>query len=386
MSKQESINTKNINIPVASYNKLAFLNPLKFVGAIMIAIFLHYDEHFLSKLGHENNLAANPLLGVLFKKSFIFVEMFFVISGLLFVIAYQNRITSKIENNLANNKPLGFASFMLGRYKRIFPLVIITSIYMYILNVILVSKTGLLWAAGSTSVLDLLGNIIYGGNSILAGTKTLNGPIWYVQILLICYALAYVITKLVTNIKKEVRIIVFTLPIILGIIMRSTSVNYPFWNEDFSRGLIAFFAGILLGHFLTVFDAFSKVTKLIIKAICSLVILAILFLVAFKSELLSPITTYVALLLFPEIIIVLYDLKLVNNICSNSFFKILGDISFGIYLWNFPILITLHTLIVTNAITPDVNSILFIILLLMAHILIAICYDKIAKLIQTKKP
>lgn len=377
-----------------NYNKLAFLNPLKFLGALMIAIFLHYDEHFLAKLDITNSLSTNPLIMILFTKSFIFVEMFFVISGMLFIIAYRDKIKSYINSANSNTsesstvkmtKKYRLGTFMFSRYKRIFPLIIITSIYMYIIGLILIKNTGLLWSAGTTDIKDLIINVLIGGESILGWKKTLNGPVWYAQILMICYALAYLVTYLESKIQKPlVNIVSYTILVILGISMRSMDCNYPLWNVDLSRGLIAFFTGMLLGIFLQYFDKIKPTLKLIIRLIALAIIGIILFLVAFKSEIISPITTYVALFLFPEVIVLLYDVRWLNNIFSNKFSDKLGAISFGIYLWNFPILITLHTLIVTGVLNVQVSNILFLSALAIIHIVVAYIYDTLPKILKRK--
>jgi len=342
-----------------STNKLAFLNPLKFVGALMIAIYLHYDEHLLSKLKLTNPLADSSLLMMFMQKSFIFVEMFFVISGLLFVLAYKDKLAGSLK----------LGAFIKKRYLRIFPLAIATSIYMYIFNLILYSRTGSLWVCGTTSIWELLSNILYGGNSIFAGAKTLNGPIWYVQMLMICYIIAALISK---NIQKSRFNFVYTLPIVLGIIMRATNLSLPFWCEDFSRALIAFFAGIILGLVIKRYDALTLARKNIVRGLLIIEILLILYIIARHSEWLSPITTYVALLLFPEVILLMYDVQWINKICQTRFFTTLGDISFDIYLLNFPIMITIHTLIVTGILHINVATLPFMAVFTLIHIILSL--------------
>ena len=76
-------------------------------------------------------------------------------------------------------------------------------------------------------------------------------------------------------------------------------------------------------------------------------------------------------LVFSPIIILLYDIKWLNRICSNKFIKWLGNISFGIYLWNFPILITLHLLYTFNIMNIPIDSMQFFIINFFIHILIA---------------
>lgn len=67
----------------------------------------------------------------------------------------------------------------------------------------------------------------------------------------------------------------------------------------------------------------------------------------------------------------LYDCKAVNAICSHKVVKYLGNISFGIYMWNFPILITLHILVIIEIIHIDITSYKFMVVLVLIHIMVA---------------
>lgn len=90
-------------------------------------------------------------------------------------------------------------------------------------------------------------------------------------------------------------------------------------------------------------------------------------------------TFFYAFLVFPELILLLYNCKGLNKICSNVVFNYLGNISFGIYLWNFPILITIHILLV-KGVSINVASYIFIIMLILIHIIVgSISYTLIDK-------
>ena len=70
----------------------AFFGLMKFIGAFCIAVYFHYDGHFIVYLGIENPFADNPLLWAISRNSLVFVEMYFIISGILFAWAYKDRI------------------------------------------------------------------------------------------------------------------------------------------------------------------------------------------------------------------------------------------------------------------------------------------------------
>lgn len=73
-------------------DEFAYFNVLRFIGAICIAIFLHYNDHFLPCLGIANPFENNAFLWGLSHNSYVFTEMYFIISGILYSYAYMEKI------------------------------------------------------------------------------------------------------------------------------------------------------------------------------------------------------------------------------------------------------------------------------------------------------
>ena len=82
-------------------------------------------------------------------------------------------------------------------------------------------------------------------------------------------------------------------------------------------------------------------------------------------------TFFYSFIFFPALITLLYDTKWLNKICSTKFVKYLGNISYGIYMWNFPILITFHILNVFNIVQMQVLTWEFIGILFVTHMVVA---------------
>lgn len=72
--------------------EIEFFNIFRFLGAISIAVFLHYDYHFLGCLGVESAFLPSGFWMYLSKESAVFVGMYFIISGILFAMAYKDKI------------------------------------------------------------------------------------------------------------------------------------------------------------------------------------------------------------------------------------------------------------------------------------------------------
>lgn len=165
--------------------RLHFLDLFKFVAAICIACMLHYHDHLLPSYSLEFPFADHKFFCYWTTHGWIFVEMFFMISGLLFYQVYLPKIKSE------NYK---FKDFFCARAIRLYPLVIITSLYMYLWQFILEKNTGMVWSsAGTLKLWTLFEDIIFCG-SMYDGS--LNAPLWYLNVLLVCYVLAYIMTKL----------------------------------------------------------------------------------------------------------------------------------------------------------------------------------------------
>lgn len=342
-------------------NQFAFFNLLRFIGSVSIAIFLHYHYHFLKMLAIAPPYTANEwfneeVLYELYYNSYAFVEMFFILLGILFTYAYKKKIYDG----------LGFDKFILGRFVRIYPLVIITSLYMYFANVLLLGTTGSLWSSGSGDLFDFFTDSLFGGKSVFNVADTLNGTIWYINVLMFCYIIAYAITYFT---KKNPSVLVYSFPIILGLAIQYNIISLPFFNESTARGLIAFFIGVILGELLKKQETIEKPKKYLLNIIY---LLGLYFVyISREEDHFNSLTNYAAFGIFPLLILLCSNLEILNKICSTKFVKYLGNISFGIYLWNFPIYITLHLLITHNIIHVNVISKKFMLFVLAIHMIVA---------------
>ena len=219
------------------YDRFAYFNILRFSGAFCIAVFLHYNDHLLPFLGIENPFSDHPFAWAVSHNSWVFVEMYFIISGILFSVAYQKKIADGLP----------FDRFMTKRILRIYPLMVLTSIFMYVGNWLLYAYNGTLWSCGTLSFTELLLDIVFGGKVVFNAGPTLNGPIWYINVLLVCYALAYLLTKLSS---KQQSNLVFVLPVLLGLIIQYSGKSFALFNGSAARGFISFFEGVLLASVL----------------------------------------------------------------------------------------------------------------------------------------
>ena len=359
-------------------NKLAFINLLKFFAALSIAIVLHYKDHFYPYSvnmidGGASYPFNNLLLGFIAKYGNVFAEFYFVVSGVFFAIMYERKI---------QESELSFSSFMRRRVIRIFPLMIVTSIVAFLGNLILYKKTALLWSCGSLNIWYLIRDIVFGGKSITGGAFTNNAPIWYIGVLTYLYIVAFFLAKL----RKKLGggLIIYMIPIAIGVRYFGYGNYFLCWDYHLARGYIAFFAGIICGHFLLFSDSFSDRVKYLISVVFLLEVIFILYIST------SHYQTYFferdhynlvySLLVWPEVICIGYLIPFISKMCDNKFVSTLGGMSYGIYLWNFPIFIALYFVYIALGIHFQINSFLFFCVLTLIHLILSfishIVFDK----------
>lgn len=332
---------------------LGFVNLYKFLGSIVIACFLHYNVLFLGMFQYSYNGASRVARFLMNGTSNYVVELFFILSGLMFAYAYQDRIESG---------ELPFANFFDKRLKRFMPLTIITTFVMFFLRILLEKVTGLAFFPGNVSVNELIYSLIL-CNSTLCRVR-INPAAWYIANLLVCYVLAYILSKYHKNLGK----ITFVIPIIVGALIRIREVEYPFFELHMSRGYIAFFVGVILCSMIRTLEICVKSEFAVIGGISVIVLLFALH--RYVNDWLMAST----IILFPAFIIVGYFSRILNKIGGGvSAFKYLGRISFDIYLWNSPILVVIA--VMHHYLGFAVDTGLFVLALIVIHIVVGCISD-----------
>ena len=341
-------------------NKLNYIYFIKFLCAVIIAIFHHWSAHFITNLGYTN-IFTNKILVFLTIKSYIFVELFFIMSGILYYINSND----KIKNNV-----ITFKDFIIKKMSRLLPVIIASTIFMFICDVGLSLLGKNPWSCHSTSIFDLFINF-FSGRVVISNSNVLNGNIWYINVIFLCFIIAYFLSKK----TKKYGDYVFLIPIIISLILYYNFMEVlPIFNLWIVRGLSAFFIGVYTGKFLLLFNEYSDLKKELIKIVCLLLLVLYLVIAYFDKVgiFYTPETFSYSLFVFAPLIIFLYNFKLLNKLFSYKIFIFLGDISYSIYIWNMPILIILHILYKAHILHINIFSYQFFILLFIIHIVVAI--------------
>ena len=340
-------------------NDLAFLNIFRFVGSVFVACFLHFYDHTLLYLTQFQRF-SNGILNLIATDSFIFVEMFFMISGILFSLNYKDKIASGT---------LTFGKFMKKRVLRLWPCIIASTIVMYILNVIYYANFNTLFRFGTLRLSRLIMDIsVFNTTLFGADEASLNAPIWYIGVLMLCYVIAYFIAK-----KSKKVGYFYALFIFIGVALLYKNTTYIIFNTYVARGLFSFFLGALVFNDGLV-DKFKSKANYFVKSMLLIIPIIFITLIYFYESYLcvtlhDKVIAY-DILFFLPLIVFFYRNNIVNKVCDNKFFNYLGNISYGIYIWNFPIIIS-EVLLINLGIIPCPSKMIFLIVNLIIHIVIA---------------
>ena len=261
---------------------------------------------------------------------FIGVDMFFVISGYLI---------SGILINKKNEGTFSFVDFYVSRIKRIIPvyflcLILTTLITSVIYFPVDVSKfrVGLFWSALFNS------NNYFAGLDTYFGATSSENPLlhtWSLAIEMQFYLYLPVIIVLFSS-KWAKFIILVLLVLLLGY---STYNIFALNNKDgMYFSLLArspeFFLGVLLNYFNFGVNQ-SKKTDNVLSIIGLTLILSSLFLIRESSAFPG------LLVLWPCIgtcLLLQSKSSFLNQFLSQRFFQFIGELSYSIYLWHWPIL------------------------------------------------
>ena len=338
------------------------INILKFICSIIIACIYHYKNDF--PVG--NLFEKNTIIRGMSNYGFLLVELFFIISGYLFYISYNN----KIKNNKKD-----FNTFIKQRYVRLIPLAALTSIIMFVLENVHYKLYKTYWIFTCNSIVDL----IYQVTGIQHWTKiqgpSLNNAIWYISVLLLCYIIYFFVTKL----EKRMGNLIYIYCIVIFTILMTYGINIPFFNYYTLRGLLSFGIGIIIGIVVQNNDIkkLSNISVIILAITIGLTLI-------FKKEIMGYLPLYLNFVIYPCLLIIVLRIDFLLEKIDIKFTELLANISFGIYLWNLPLQLFFHLMFGILKIKIDYSNVYICIIQIIIHIIIGILsYKFIEKKLKT---
>ena len=274
------------------------------IAATLIVIICHYEDAF--DIQNKVLIAGNG------KTLFVYViELFFIISGFL---AFSG--VRKINDGLSFNR------YFFGKVLRLLPLAA--------LSTLLYSAAFFkVWAGEGFSLFKVLVTAfcIQTGGPF---TESLyNSHLWYLSVLLICYAFFFIIVRLAQKRGFDWRYGCIFM-VLLGASVYATECEYPFLNTAVSRGYMAFFTGLLLASVLDQRRP-GRAAVIISASVTAVTLLLLIFRYSIMEYGLEYIMTFV----FYPALIVLFESAPSQKLLDRRVFGTMAQVSFSVYIWHF---------------------------------------------------
>ena len=296
--------------------KISSVELLRFISSFMILIW-HYQHFFLpfnkfSSVNVINNIKIQPLfnsLAFFYEHGSLGVQIFFTISGFVFSYIYFQRTNESL-----------LKEFVVNRFARLYPLHFLTLIIVLLTQVYSLNKFGNYQINSINDTYHFILNFFFISGWGFEKSYSFNGPIWSVSIELIIYALFFIS---LINLRKN-RFYQALIIFIILLFLRKTNISV--YLDVLKFKLIIIDCGILFYSGVLIYLFFNKFKNSNIQLITSLILIFLSFNGNFKVFLFCP----GLLLLF------LSFEKYINNFFK-KIFNTLGNLTYGMYLWHFPL-------------------------------------------------
>ena len=299
------------------------------IAAIIIACIFHP-----ATIDFRHTSGVAPLSGFvwedIYQYGYVFVELFFVISGYLSFYIYLPKIDAGMN----------FIGFIKKRYVRLLPLIVFTLLLTLILNISYTNIYGMpFWENNNDNITTLLLSL-FGLQTLSFVPQSWNYPAWVLSIFLLIWVIFYAIIYFTKKDRAKYRIWLSILLVVIGIDISLTNYYNTFlMNVSVARGYMGFFMGGII-YFIN-YNASSRVKKILTLLSSFGLILSFVLHYNFKIDY-GNASVLFAVFIWPMFIIIVLFNKVINKVLSCRLLRFLGNISFSIYLCNYPIEVLLY--------------------------------------------
>lgn len=332
----------------------------RFLAAISIVVF-HY--------GQKSFVFNNDYVGFLFIQANVGVSYFFILSGFVMVIAYEKKTK------------ICYAEYFKSRFARIYP------IYCFAIFLLLLTQF-------LTRSIDFEGfflNLFMIQAWLPGKALSFNSPGWSLSV----EAFFYVIFPVLFNViykrgnYKTITITVLLFWLMSQIIFHlllSTNLNeaYLFKDKDLLYSPIMHLNEFLVGNLAGLFYVNRiKSKRNNFDWQIGIVVIVILLVMRFPIGL-NLHNGLLALLFIPLILLISFNEGVITKIFKSKFCVFLGEISFGIYILQYPVFSLISSYSLNKYFNISDVTLVFFIRLLILIVLSAVAYVYIEKPIQNK--
>lgn len=343
--------------------RLLQLDSIRGIAACAVAFIWHY-QHFAP----QNGSPFSQKLKILYSYGWLGVEVFFILSGFVFCYVYNE----KIQNN-----EISFSKFMKLRFCRLYPLFFITLIVVALGQAYLTSLLGSSFVYVNNDVYHFILNMLFLQSGWFEKGFSFNGPSWSISVEFVCYIIFYLLTSKIKN--KNIRLAIAVCITLLGVFLIKAQLNYPLFNDKMGRGFLCFFVGMILYEINRLISNSKYKNAVIIGCFAILLTLFVLVKI-FTVSILGNVQLVLSIIIAPTAIIICLNSKIVSKILNLMPIVYIGEISYSIYLWHFPIQLFINTINIRLNLGLNFSSAkVFLMYILITLIISALSYELIEK-------
>ena len=251
-----------------------------------------------------------------------FMEFLFMMSGFQLYLAYHDRI---------KDEKISFVDYFKKRFIRLYPPMIISTIVMSVGLLVFKHYTQTEWSGVFFMPKAFMMSIL-GIQAWMSDTHVLNGPLWFLSVLVLCILVYFLMERIAARFKMGV--IALFIPIAMALGHFFDPSMFTWLHNDVCRGFYGFFAGAVLAAAYRYFDKNKFRTVSIILIICGILLYATSYDVALVDGVERAVIT--CLLIYGPLIIVLATVPKLDAIIGAKPLSNLGKISFHLFCINFP--------------------------------------------------
>lgn len=253
------------------------------------------------------------------EKGWMFVELFFIISGFLCAASGKAKI-----------KGISFKAYLLSRLKRLYPPALFALLLDIIVRIIGIVFTG---SGYRLTLFNTIKSLTF-TTFIVFGEEPFPTVVWYLHVLLLCYLLYFLIGKAKNNLLYLFG--VGTL-LILGLSLYLLKLDLPFLYANIGRGYFSFAIGLLIYEFQAAAKEKARTVVTLVFMTLSAICLILSLCFSFKSVF-GDVLLGFTVLIFPTVMLTLLNIPIFSKLFSIKPLVFLGKLSMGIFLVHVPLL------------------------------------------------